>query len=91
MKKTKITKIERMLISAIISLTIAAPLITIAIISQGFAYTRLITHLDNEIEEVNQSSRELEVKKQGKLSYSEIQEYAARDNLLSNSDSYVTI
>jgi len=94
MKKTKkiaITKIEKTLISLIIALIVSAPIITIAITSQAFAYTKQITAFDNEIEELNQSSRELQVKKQEKLAYSEVQEYAARDNLSVTTDSYVQI
>lgn len=89
--KSKVTKLERMLIGAIVMLMIGTPIITIAITSQGFAYTKSITRIDDEIESLEQNSRELEVKKQEKLSYSEVQEYAAKDNLSANRDNYVQI
>jgi len=89
--KTKITKIERILISGILTLLVAAPIITIAITSQGFAYIKQITSIDNEIEDLKQNTRELELKKLEKLSYSEVQEYAMRRDLSAKSDSYIQI
>jgi len=91
MKKTKITKLERMLLTLMLALVLGAPIVTIAITSQLFAYTKQITAIDNELEELHQRSRELEVKKQEKLAYTEVREYAARDNLAATSNNYVQI
>jgi Protein required for the initiation of cell division len=87
----RVTRIERLLMIIVATLVVATPIITITITSQGFSYNKTITKIDDEIAALEQESKELEVKKQEKLSYSEVQEYAARDNLSANRDNYVRI
>ena len=82
----KATKLEKLLIMLIGALLIVTPIITITLSSQGFVYSKSITDMDNEIMALKQETRELEVKKQEKLSYSEIQAYAARDGLTANKE-----
>lgn len=70
----------------IATLVIMTPIMIITFYSQGFAYQKTITDIENEIQVLEQETRELEVKKDEKLAYSEIQEYAARDGLSANQD-----
>jgi Protein required for the initiation of cell division len=82
--KKKINHAEKILLLVIAVMAIGTPLISITIKQFEFGYAQKITQIDQELEQLRQESGELSVKRDEKLTFSQISEYAARDGLTNN-------
>lgn len=84
-KKRKF-KIEHLLAVGIAAVLICTVGITITLTSFAFQYNKEIVTIDYKITDIKQEAKELEVKKQEKLTYDQVSGYAAQGGLSSKQE-----
>lgn len=84
--KKKTTKIEKLLVMAILCLAILTPIIGLTISSVSLLEAKELSKVEQDLSELRQEVTELEVKRDEQLTHDQIATYAAEGGLEKNQE-----